>query len=122
MVYGNFGAILATLGIFLPSFLFVILINPWGSKIHKSPLTSGFLDGVNTASLGLMAGVTYTLIRTSIIDIFSLILSIVSLILVFCYQINSAYLVLGSAILGFIFFWRTFKKKLLILKMLCLFG
>ncbi|BAQ66173.1 chromate transporter [Geminocystis sp. NIES-3709] len=102
LVAGNLGAICATVGIFLPSFSFVLLINPWVDKIRNSKFASGFLDGVNTASLGLMAGVTYTLIRTSVIDVFTCILTIVTAVIVFRYQVNSAWLVLGGALLGFI--------------------
>lgn len=102
LVYGNIGAICATVGIFLPSFVLVLLINPWVDKIRNSKFTSGFLDGVNTASLGLMAGVTYILIRTSVIDIFTLVLAVVTTIVIFRYQVNSAWLVLGGGFLGFL--------------------
>lgn len=100
LVAGNLGAIFGTIGIFLPAFIFVLVINPWVSKIRNSASASGFLDGVNTASLGLMAGVTYTLIRTSVVDIFTLILAIAATIIVFRYKINSAWLVLAGGLFG----------------------
>ena len=58
---GYLGAILATLGIFLPSFLFVLILNPIIPKLRKSKLTRGFLDAVNIASLGIMVAVTLQL-------------------------------------------------------------
>lgn len=102
LVGGNLGAIYATAGIFLPSFIFVLLINPWINKIRNSKSASSFLDGVNVASLGLMTGVTFILIRTSVIDSFTLILAIITTIIIFRYQVNSAWLVLGGGLLGFL--------------------
>ncbi|MBL1208804.1 chromate transporter [Geminocystis sp. GBBB08] len=102
LVSGNLGAISATVGIFLPSFVFVLLVNPWVDKIRNSQFASSFLDGVNVASLGLMAGVTFLLIGTSLIDLFTFILAIATTIIIFRYQVNSAWLVLGGGILGFI--------------------
>ena len=58
---GYWGAVLATLGIFLPSFLFVLILNPIIPKLRKSKLTRGFLDAVNIASLGIMVAVTLQL-------------------------------------------------------------
>ena len=59
------GALLATLGIFLPSFVFVALSNPLIPRIRNSPWAAGLLDGVNYASLGLMAGVLVELSRSN---------------------------------------------------------
>ncbi len=58
---GNLGAIAATFGIFLPAFILVGVTNPWIPKLRRSSWAGGFLDGVNAASLGLMAVVSYTL-------------------------------------------------------------
>ncbi len=60
------GALLATLGIFLPSFIFVAISNPLIPHIRNSTWVSGLLDGVNVASLGLMAAVTWQLGRASL--------------------------------------------------------
>lgn len=102
IVAGNLGAITATLGIFLPSFVFVLLVNPWVDKIRQSVYAGNFLDGVNAASLGLMAGVTYILTVNSITDWFTLTLALVTSYLIFRYQVNSAWLVLGGGLLGFL--------------------
>ncbi|OUL36516.1 chromate transporter [Nostoc sp. T09] len=109
LLAGNAGAIAGTIGIFLPAFVLVWVVNPWVSKLRQSPWASGFLDGVNAASMGLMAGVTYTLGRAALVDWLTIIVAIVSAIAVFRFKINSAWLVLaggaiglGSHILGFI--------------------
>lgn len=102
LIAGNLGAVTATVGIFLPSFIFVLLVNPWVNQIRQSVLAGNFLDGVNGASLGLMAGVTYILTINSITDWFTLTLAIVSLFLLFRYQVNSAWLVLAGGFCGFL--------------------
>ncbi len=68
LIGGTPGALLATLGIFLPSFIFVAISNPLIPRIRNSPWISSLLDGVNAASLGLMAAVTWQLGRASLID------------------------------------------------------
>lgn len=100
LLAGNAGAIAATIGIFLPAFLLVWLVNPWVAKLRQSPWASGFLDGVNAASLGLMAGVTYTLGRAALVDWLTIILAILSAIAVFRFKINSAWLVLAGGAIG----------------------
>jgi chromate transporter len=94
------GAIVATVGIFLPSFLFVALLARIMPHLRKSVWTAAFLDGVNASALGLMAGVTWQLGVAAIFDIPTALLAIVSAVLLFRYKLNSAWLVLGGAILG----------------------
>ncbi|MEH2436759.1 MAG: chromate transporter [Nostoc sp.] len=102
LLAGNAGAIAATIGIFLPAFLLVWVVNPWVPKLRQSSWASGFLDGVNAASLGLMAGVTYTLGRAALVDWLTIIVAIVSAIAVFKFKINSAWLVLVGGAIGFV--------------------
>ncbi|MBD2614913.1 MAG: chromate transporter [Nostoc sp. GBBB01] len=102
LLAGNAGAIAGTIGIFLPAFILVWIVNPWVSKLRQSPWASGFLDGVNAASLGLMAGVTYTLGRAALVDWLTITLAIVSAIAVFRFKINSAWLVLAGGAIGFV--------------------
>ena len=100
LLAGNSGAIAGTIGIFLPAFVLVWLVNPWIPKLRQSSWASGFLDGVNAASLGLMAGVTYTLGRAALVDWLTIIVAILSAIAVFQFQINSAWLVLAGGAIG----------------------
>ncbi|MGD1917445.1 MAG: chromate transporter [Pleurocapsa sp.] len=102
LLAGNGGAIAGTVGIFLPAFLLVGIVNPWVAKLSQSSLARGFLDGVNAASLGLMAGVTFTLGHTALIDWLTLILAILSAIAVFRYKINPVWLVMIGGAIGFI--------------------
>ncbi|MBD2122685.1 chromate transporter [Trichocoleus sp. FACHB-262] len=101
LLAGNAGAIAATLGIFLPAFLLVWVVNPWVTKLRQSPYASGFLDGVNVASLGLMAGVTYTLAQAALMDWLTVSVAILSAIAVFRFKINSMWLVLAGGAIGF---------------------
>jgi chromate transporter len=100
LVAGHAGAIAGTLGIFLPAFLLVGLVNPWVPKLRQSPWANGFLDGVNAASLGLMAGVTYTLARAALVDEWTIGLAVLSAIALLRFQLNSAWLVLFGAVIG----------------------
>jgi len=100
LLAGHLGAIAGTIGIFLPAFLLVGIINPWVPKLRQSRWFSAFLDGVNAASLGLMAAVTYTLARAAIIDWVTITLAILAIISVFRFRLNSAWLVLAGGILG----------------------
>jgi chromate transporter len=99
---GSLGAILATIGIFLPSFIFVALSHPLIPRLRNSPWASGLLDGVNVASLGLMAAVTLQLGSASLVDPLTAALGLISAILLFRFKINSTWLVLGGAVAGLV--------------------
>jgi chromate transporter len=97
---GTSGALLATLGIFLPSFIFVLISNPLIPKIRNSVWMSSLLDGVNASSLGLMAAVTFQLAFSSLTDLPTVLIAIVSLVLLLRYKINSTWLIAGGALTG----------------------
>lgn len=97
---GNLGAIAATVGIFLPAFVLVALVNPWVDKLRQSVWLSGFLDGVNAASLGLMAGVTWVLAQAALVDWLTWILAATSLVILLKFKPNSAWLVLAGGVIG----------------------
>ena len=103
LIAGSPGAVLATIGIFLPSFVFVMASNPLIPRLRRSPWAGGFLDGVNVASLGLMAAVTYQLGRAALVDWLTVIVAIVAAVLVFRFKINSVWLVLGGGTLGLLY-------------------
>lgn len=93
------GALVATAGIFLPSFAFVAISNPVIPKMRGSPWVGAFLDGVNVASLGLMGAVTWQLGRASLIDPVSIALGLISLTLLTRLKVNSTWLIaLGAAV------------------------
>jgi len=97
---GVSGATLATMGIFLPAFFFVAISGPLVPRIRKSAIAGAFLDGVNVASLALMAVVTWHLGRVALTDWLTSTLALVSMALLFRYRVNSAWLVLGGALVG----------------------
>jgi chromate transporter len=94
------GALLATVGIFLPSFVFIAISGPLIPRLRKSPIAGAFLDGVNVASLAVMAVVTWQLGRAAIFDVPTVLLMIAAAILLMRFRINSAWLVLGGAAIG----------------------
>jgi chromate transporter len=96
------GALLATAGIFLPSFIFVAAASLVINRIRNSPWTAGFLDGVNVASLGLMLGVTFQLASTAVIDPLTILIATASLFLLLRLKINSTWLIAGGAMIGLI--------------------
>ena len=97
---GTPGAILATVGIFLPSFIFVAIANPLIPRLRRSVWFSALLDGVNVASLGLMAAVTWQLGRASLIDPLTILIALVCLVLLIRFRVNSTWLIAGGALTG----------------------
>ncbi|MGB0060990.1 chromate efflux transporter [Candidatus Binatus sp.] len=101
------GAVVATLGIFLPSFFFVSISGPLIPHLRRSPLAGAFLDGVNVGAWALMAAVTLFLARAAIIDVTTMILAIASAFVLIRYRVNSAWLVLGGGLIGLLMtIWR----------------
>jgi chromate transporter len=100
LLYGVRGAVVATVGIFLPAFLLVAASGPLLPRIRKSKIAGSFLDGVIVASLALMAVVSWQLGRASIVDLLTTILFAGSLFLLLRFQLNSAWLILGGALAG----------------------
>jgi chromate transporter len=94
------GALLATLGIFLPSFVFVLLSAPLIPKLRNSSFFGSLLDGINAVSLGLMAAVLVQLGRASLIDPITILIGLVSAILLIKFRVNSTWLVLGGGVIG----------------------
>ncbi len=100
LLRGPVGALVATVGIFLPAFILVAVSGPLIPLLRRSATAGAFLDGVNVASLALMAAVSYELGRSAIVDWLTAGLAIASAVLLLRFRINSAWLVLGGAILG----------------------
>ena len=100
-ILGGFrGAVVATLGIFLPSFFFVSISGPLIPHLRRSPLAGAFLDGVNVGAWALMAAVTLFLARAAVVDIVTTILAIASAFVLIRYRLNSAWLVIGGGLIG----------------------
>ena len=102
-LYGFWGALAATLGIFLPSFIFVALLNPLISKIRKSPYLSAFLDAINIAAVAIIIAVLIDMSFNALVDWRTILIALVSIIFVFSFKkVNSAFVVLGGALFGFV--------------------
>lgn len=100
-VLGGFkGSLVATVGIFLPAFVFVALSGPLVPRLRRSPAAGAFLDGVNAAALSLMLIVTYQLARAALIDITTVLLAITSAFILWRFKVNSAWLIFGAAFVG----------------------
>ncbi len=102
-INGFSGAMISTLAIFIPSFVFVALLNPLVKKMRGSKLFSAFLDAVNVASVAVIISVCYEMGKDSITDWRTILIAIISLFLTFGFRkINSAFIVLGGSALGFL--------------------
>ena len=94
------GALAATLGIFLPAFLFVAVSGPLIPRLRQSRLAGAFLDGVNVASLGLMAAVSLELARAALVDAPTIAMAAAAAVLLIRFKTSSAWLVLAGAAFG----------------------
>jgi chromate transporter len=95
---GPKGAVIATLGIFLPSFILVAIGAPIIPRLRKSPITSAFLDGAAAAAVALMAAVSLQFAHAALRDIPSLLTLAVSALALFRFRVNSAWLIAGGAL------------------------
>lgn len=96
------GAILATVGIFIPSFLLVWVLNPLIPKLRQSKIMSAMLDGINIGSLVLMATVSLKLGAASLVDPLTIIIFLISLLVLIKYKINSAWIILAGGVIGWV--------------------
>jgi chromate transporter len=96
------GAAVATAGIFLPAFAFVALSGPLVPRIRRSPVAGAFLDGVNVASIALMAFVTVRLARAAIVDPATALIAVASAVLLIRLRVASAWLIAAGALVGLV--------------------
>lgn len=102
-INGFTGAVVSTIAIFLPSFLFVALLNPIVKKMRNSKLFSAFLDAVNVASVAIIVAVCFDMGKDTITDWRTILIAILSISIAFGYRkINSAFVVLGGSLLGYL--------------------
>ncbi|HEX4816800.1 MAG TPA: chromate efflux transporter [Nonomuraea sp.] len=100
VIAGPLGAFLATVAIFLPSFVFVGLLTRITDRLRSSDWTSALLDGLNAAALALMAGVSYQLGRTAIVDALTAVIAVATLALLWRTRLNNAWYIAGGALIG----------------------
>jgi chromate transporter len=97
---GPAAAVIATAGIFLPAFVFVAASGPLVPRLRRSPVAAAALDGVNVASLALMAVVAWQLGRVALRDPLTVAMAILSLVGLVVYRINSAWLIAAGGLIG----------------------
>jgi len=100
IVGGTRGAAVATVAVFLPAFILVAASGPLIPRVRRSATAGAFLDGVIVGSLALMGVVTWQLGRAAIVDVITTAIALASAILLFRFRVNSAWLVLGAALVG----------------------
>lgn len=101
LILGYPGALVATTGIFLPSFIFVLVTAPLLPRIKNSPTMKGFLDGVNSASLGLMASVCFML-ASSLAGFAAWIILSAALLLIVMRNVSAAWIIIGAGVAGWL--------------------
>lgn len=102
-INGLSGAVVSTVAIFLPSFVFVAMLNPLVRRMRNSTLFGAFLDAVNVASVAIILAVCYTMAKDTITDWRTIIIAVASIALTFGYRrVNSAFIVAGGSIAGYL--------------------
>jgi chromate transporter len=97
---GPTGAALATAGIFLPAFVYVALLAPILPRMRKAAAASAFLDGINAASVALIAVVTWELLRSAIVDWTTLLIAGAGATALLRFRVNPAWIVVGGGLVG----------------------
>jgi len=100
---GIWGAVAATVGIFLPSFLFVAFLNPLILKLRTSKIMSAFLDTINIVSIAIILAVAVEMGKETFQDWRTVVIAILGFVVTFFYRkLNTAFIVIGGAALGFL--------------------
>jgi len=100
---GFWGAVAATIGIFLPSFLFVLVLNPLVPKMRKSKLLGYFLDSVNMAAVAVMIAVLFVMSKDTLNDWRGIVIAAISVGITFgIKKTNAMWTVIGGAVLGYL--------------------
>ncbi|MEA5111822.1 putative chromate transport protein [bioreactor metagenome] len=101
MLGGIPGAVAATAGAFLPSFLFVLILNPWIPRMRRSKIMGWFLDSVNVASIAVMASVLFVMTLSTVTDWREALITVISLVVTFVFKKSSpVLLVAGGSVAG----------------------
>jgi chromate transporter len=103
---GFWGAVAATVGIFLPSFILVAALNPLVPKMRKSKVIAAFLDAINMASVAVIAAVCVEMGKDTLTDWRTILIALLGILAVFYFRkMNSAFIVIGGALAGYLLTW-----------------
>jgi chromate transporter len=100
LVAGLPGAVVSTLGVFLPSFLIVAVVGPWTPRLRRAPAAQAFLNGVNAAVVALILGVAVALFASAVVDVWTAAILLVGLVAMLRSRLDTLWLVLGGAACG----------------------
>jgi chromate transporter len=103
IIGGTPGAVVATVGIFAPAFVFVAISGFLIPRIRRSRVAASMLDGVVVGSLALMGVVAWQLGRAAIVDVPTLVIAIVSAVLLLTLRVNSAWLIIAAGVFGWLY-------------------
>lgn len=101
LIDGIPGAVVASIGIFLPAFVLVGLLNPLIPKMRSSSWVSAFLDAVNASAVALMAAVSLEIGYQVLVSPAAVLVGLLAAVAVFRFKLGSVWIVLGGAVLGF---------------------
>jgi chromate transporter len=104
LVAGFWGAVVATIGIFLPSFLLILIAAPILMRYRTNPNVQGFIKGAYAAAIGTILGAAVLLGRIAIGDWLTAVVALVSLVVLFRWKVSNPLLVAVAAIIGLIAF------------------
>ena len=104
LVAGLPGGIIATLAIFLPSFIFVLILNPLIPKMRRSKWLSAFLDAVNVSAVALMTAVLFLLGRSTLDSWPPVVITLAAVVSIFRFKVSAIWLIIGGAGLGYVFY------------------
>ena len=102
VVSGVSGAVISTVAIFLPSFIFVLILNPVIPRLRASKIMSSFLDAVNISSIGLMAAVVIQLANSALTDWKAVLIVVIASVAGIRFKLNAAWIVMGGALGGWL--------------------
>jgi len=102
LVAGLPGAVVATVAVFLPSFVIIALIGPWIPRLRTSPIAQAFLRGVNAAVVALILAVSLALFRAAIVDLWTALILAAGLAALLRFKLDTFWLVAGGAAAGLI--------------------
>jgi chromate transporter len=105
LVSGVPGALVATIAVFLPSFIIVAVLQSLLPRLRSSKVAAAFLKGVNAAVVALILSVSLTILRSAIVDVWTVLLLVVGLVALLRFKVETFWLILGGALAGMVHYW-----------------
>jgi chromate transporter len=101
---GFWGSLTATVGIFLPSFLFILIVAPIMMRYRENPNVQGFIKGAYAAAIGTILGACVLLGKIATRDWLTALVAVSSLVVLFRWKVSNPLLVAATAVIGLIAF------------------